>query len=103
MPSILASGLAESAVTSATPAEMHAEGLEGGYSYLLSVLCQVHDSDIMKPVMPYDNNALLSQRTRDALINGRFEEMLSLSSRTRSKGNWLKYSNHSTRQSDPTG
>ena len=40
-----------------------------GYS-LLSILRQAYDSDIMKPVMPYDPNALLSARFKSALADG---------------------------------
>ncbi len=37
---------------------------------LLSILRQAYDSDIMKPVMPYDPNALLSARFKSTLGDG---------------------------------
>ncbi|PIL22571.1 hypothetical protein GSI_15260 [Ganoderma sinense ZZ0214-1] len=37
---------------------------------LLSILRQAYDSDIMKPVMPYDSDALLSARFKSALADG---------------------------------
>ncbi|KDQ61069.1 hypothetical protein JAAARDRAFT_45728 [Jaapia argillacea MUCL 33604] len=46
---------------------------------LLAILRQVYDSDILKPVMPYDNNALLSARIRDASMDGRPAEIRRLS------------------------
>ncbi|CDO71498.1 hypothetical protein BN946_scf184909.g92 [Trametes cinnabarina] len=46
---------------------------------LLSILRQVYDSDIMKPVMPYDPDALLSARFRAACADGRPEEIRRLS------------------------
>ncbi|KAI0632164.1 P-loop containing nucleoside triphosphate hydrolase protein [Trametes polyzona] len=46
---------------------------------LLSILRQAHDSDVMKPVMPYDPDALLSKRFRTAMTDGRPEEIRRLS------------------------
>jgi len=40
----------------------------------------MYDSTIMKPVMPYDPDALLSKRRRDALTDGRPEEIRRLAS-----------------------
>ena len=37
---------------------------------LLSILRQAYDSDVMKPVMPYDSDALLSARFKAALADG---------------------------------
>ena len=42
---------------------------------LLEILGQVYESDILKPVMPYDPNALISARIRAALTEGRAEEI----------------------------
>lgn len=42
---------------------------------LLSILRDVYDSDILRPVMPYDPDALLSKRTRDAREDGRPDEI----------------------------
>jgi hypothetical protein len=42
---------------------------------LLQILRQVYDSSILKPVMPYDPDALLSARIRDAREGGRLEEI----------------------------
>ena len=42
---------------------------------VLELLRQVYDSDILKPIMPYDNDALLSARIRDAVSEGRAEEI----------------------------
>ncbi|KAI0075061.1 hypothetical protein K474DRAFT_1647047 [Panus rudis PR-1116 ss-1] len=47
---------------------------------LLSILREAYDSDILHPVMPYDPNALLSKRQRDALQGGRPEEIKRLAS-----------------------
>lgn len=47
---------------------------------LLSILRQAYDSAIMTPVMPYDPDALLSARFRDACTDGRPEEIRRLSS-----------------------
>ncbi|KAI8969608.1 hypothetical protein BD414DRAFT_502853 [Trametes punicea] len=46
---------------------------------LLSILRQAYDSEIMRPVMPYDPNALLSARFRAACTDGRPEEIRRLS------------------------
>ncbi|OCH91869.1 P-loop containing nucleoside triphosphate hydrolase protein [Obba rivulosa] len=46
---------------------------------LLSILRQAYDSPIMTPVMPYDNDAFINQRFRDALKDGRPEEIRRLS------------------------
>lgn len=46
---------------------------------LLSILRQAYDSDIMKPVMPYDPDAVLSGRLRAACADGRPEEIRRLS------------------------
>ncbi|KAJ8501978.1 hypothetical protein ONZ51_g311 [Trametes cubensis] len=46
---------------------------------LLSILRQAYNSDIMKPVMPYDPDALLSARFRAACTDGRPEEIRRLS------------------------
>ncbi|EIW59226.1 uncharacterized protein TRAVEDRAFT_147129 [Trametes versicolor FP-101664 SS1] len=46
---------------------------------LLSILRQAYDSDIMKPVMPYDPDALLSARLRAACADGRPAEIRRLS------------------------
>lgn len=42
---------------------------------LFAILRETYDSPIMKPVMPYDPNALISARIRDALTDGRPEEI----------------------------
>jgi hypothetical protein len=42
---------------------------------LFQILRQVYDSSILKPVMPYDPDALLSARIRDAQEGGRLEEI----------------------------
>ena len=42
---------------------------------VLELLRQVYDSDILKPIMPYDPNALLSARIRDAVSEGRADEI----------------------------
>ena len=42
---------------------------------VLELLRQVYDSDILKPVMPYDPDALLSARIRDAVSEGRADEI----------------------------
>ena len=47
---------------------------------LLSILREAYDSPAMKPVMPYDPDALLSKRIRDVLQDGRPEEIKRLSS-----------------------
>ncbi|RPD62419.1 hypothetical protein L226DRAFT_611012 [Lentinus tigrinus ALCF2SS1-7] len=46
---------------------------------LLSILRQAYDSDIMKPVMPYDPDALLSARFKAACTDGRPAEIRRLS------------------------
>ncbi|KAI0372204.1 hypothetical protein BV20DRAFT_1050960 [Pilatotrama ljubarskyi] len=46
---------------------------------LLSILRQAYDSETMKPVMPYDRDALLSARLRAACADGRPEEIRRLS------------------------
>ncbi|KAI0349466.1 hypothetical protein OH77DRAFT_1432025 [Trametes cingulata] len=46
---------------------------------LFSILRQAYDSEIMKPVMPYDPDALLSARFRAACADGRPEEIRRLS------------------------
>jgi len=46
---------------------------------LLSILRLAYDSQIMTPVMPYDPDAFISQRFRDALTDGRPEEIRRLS------------------------
>lgn len=47
-------------------------------SSLFQILRQVYDSSILKPVMPYDPDALLSARIRDAREGGRIEEIKKL-------------------------
>ncbi|KAF5371285.1 hypothetical protein D9758_004168 [Tetrapyrgos nigripes] len=42
---------------------------------MLEILRQVYDSPVLKPVMPYDNNALMSARIKDVLKDGRPEEI----------------------------
>jgi hypothetical protein len=42
---------------------------------VLELLRQVYDSDILKPIMPYDNDALLSARIRGAVSEGRTDEI----------------------------
>ncbi|EGO22537.1 hypothetical protein SERLADRAFT_451376 [Serpula lacrymans var. lacrymans S7.9] len=42
---------------------------------LLCILRQVYDSNILKPVMPYDPNALLSSRRKALMKDGRPEEI----------------------------
>ncbi|EMD39980.1 hypothetical protein CERSUDRAFT_112224 [Gelatoporia subvermispora B] len=46
---------------------------------LLAILRQAYDSQAMTPVMPYDNDALINQRFRDALKDGRSAEIKRLS------------------------
>lgn len=46
---------------------------------LLEILRQTYDSATMHPVMPYDNDALLSKRLTDALTAGRPQEIARLS------------------------
>ncbi|CAL1713315.1 unnamed protein product [Somion occarium] len=46
---------------------------------LLSILKEAYDSPILHPVMPYDPDALLSKRRRDAVKDGRAEEIQRLS------------------------
>ncbi|KAH7910236.1 hypothetical protein BJ138DRAFT_1009244 [Hygrophoropsis aurantiaca] len=49
--------------------------VHGGGQSLFQILRQVYDSDVMKPVMPYDPNALLTARRIALLQDGRPEEM----------------------------
>jgi hypothetical protein len=42
---------------------------------VLELLRQVYDSDILKPVMPYDPDALLSARIKGAVSEGRADEI----------------------------
>ncbi|TFY61173.1 hypothetical protein EVG20_g7157 [Dentipellis fragilis] len=52
------------------PPRLHARG-----ETILSILRQMYDSEILTPVLPYDPNALLSQRRRDALTPARTAEI----------------------------
>ena len=42
---------------------------------VLEILRQVYDSDILKPIMPYDPDALFRERIRGALSEGRADEI----------------------------
>lgn len=46
---------------------------------MLLIIKQMYDSEILKPVMPYQPDALLSTRMKDAMTNGRPEEICRLS------------------------
>jgi hypothetical protein len=45
---------------------------------LLEILRQAYDSSTLKPVMPYNKNANLRERLKDAFKDGRPEEILRL-------------------------
>lgn len=47
---------------------------------LLEILRKVYDSDVLKPVMPYDPDVGITQRYKDLYTNGRPEEIQHLSS-----------------------
>lgn len=53
---------------------------EGEALSLLEILRRVYDSPILKPVMPYDYDALFSARRNDACKDGRPEEIRDLAS-----------------------
>lgn len=74
---LVASGLAQAAVHSPLPPELFnlpETPAQPGLS-LLEILRQVYDSPTLKPVMPYDPNALISARINSALSEGRMEEI----------------------------
>ena len=51
-------------------------GRQPSHEYsLLEILREMYDSPVLHPVMPYDPNALLSKRSRDALKDGRSDEL----------------------------
>jgi hypothetical protein len=47
---------------------------------LLEILRQVYDSDILRPVLPYDPDALINARMKAALTGGRAEEIVRICS-----------------------
>jgi hypothetical protein len=47
----------------------------GQATTLLSILQEVYDADALVPKMPYEPDALLSKRTKDALADGRGAEL----------------------------
>lgn len=65
-------------VNQATTSDGHRQPSRG--LSLLEIFRQVYDSPILKPVMPYDPDALLSKRREDALKDGRPEEIARLAS-----------------------
>ncbi|OBZ68792.1 hypothetical protein A0H81_11363 [Grifola frondosa] len=74
---MVAQALAQTAVHQPFLPEIFNLNIEG-YS-LLSILQQTYDSPIMKPVMPYDPDAFISARFKDACHDGRPEEIRRLS------------------------
>lgn len=58
--------------------QKHARQPSKGAS-LLSIIRQVYDSEILKPVMPYDPDALIRKRMADAMTDGRPAEIRRLS------------------------
>ncbi|OCB92234.1 hypothetical protein A7U60_g363 [Sanghuangporus baumii] len=81
MPSITASGLAETAVTKPIPSSLYDDTPNSSAEDIkvLSIIRQMYDSDKLVPVMPYQPDALLSTRMKDAMTNGRPEEIRRLS------------------------
>lgn len=75
-----ASGLAQAAVHTVRFQPAFAPVAESGPS-MLEILRQVYDSPVLHPVMPYDNNALISTRMKAALTEGRAEEIQRICSR----------------------
>ena len=76
-------GLAQTAVHNPFNSDLYDDGpsaTSNPFVPLLSIVRKMYDSDILCPVMPYDPDALLSKRMRDALTNGRPEEIRRLSS-----------------------
>lgn len=79
---LVVSGLAQTACHDVNTAELFEDLLQGGpfpngnntadaeLPSLFSVLRQFYDSDVLTPVMPYDPDALLSKRRRDAFRDG---------------------------------
>ncbi|PFH50516.1 hypothetical protein AMATHDRAFT_144896 [Amanita thiersii Skay4041] len=79
---IIAAGLAQAAIhVPQTPeifdlgAEAETAGDTTNGLTLLEILREVYDSDILKPVMPYDPNALVNARLKAAVSEGREEEI----------------------------
>jgi hypothetical protein len=72
---LIATGLAQAAMH--TPrAIFHVEKCVPPKSItLLELLREVYDSDALKPPMPYDPNALISARMKNAIANGGTEEI----------------------------
>ncbi|KAF9492815.1 hypothetical protein BDN71DRAFT_1450985 [Pleurotus eryngii] len=73
-PVLVATGLAQAAVHTVQFQPAFATITEPGPS-MLEILRQVYDSPALHPVMPYDNNALISSRMKAALTEGRAEEI----------------------------
>ncbi|EJD03460.1 uncharacterized protein FOMMEDRAFT_108695 [Fomitiporia mediterranea MF3/22] len=82
MPVIAASGLAEVAVTKPIPPALYDDtpGSSAKNATVLSIIKQMYDSEILVPVMPYQPEAFISARMKDATSNGRPEEICRLSS-----------------------
>ncbi|KAK7033555.1 hypothetical protein VNI00_012779 [Paramarasmius palmivorus] len=84
---LVATGLAQTAVTNPLtttifnykPALTQTNGTSNGTKSILELLREVYDSPKLKPV-PYDSNALISARIKDALRDGGAEEVQRISS-----------------------
>ncbi|KAI5118792.1 hypothetical protein M0805_005020 [Coniferiporia weirii] len=81
MPSIVASGLAEAAVTRSVPPALFEDSAEPPAESvsLLEIIRKMYDSDVLKPIMPYQPDALLSTRMKEALTDDRAREIRRLS------------------------
>jgi len=78
---MIAEGLAQAAVHSPytkAPTQQKSQSGSTPPHTLLQILRLAYDSEIMKPVMPYDPDALLGRRGRDASEGGRPEEIARL-------------------------
>ncbi|KAJ8507666.1 hypothetical protein ONZ45_g9998 [Pleurotus djamor] len=75
---LVASGIAQTAIHSFASDKIFSfsnpSAQQTGPS-VLELLRQVYDSPVLKPVMPYDNNALINARIKSALSDGRAEEI----------------------------
>ncbi|THH03501.1 hypothetical protein EW145_g6208 [Phellinidium pouzarii] len=72
--------LAETAVTKPIPSSLYDDSVEAptnGLS-LLSIMRKMYDSETLKPIMPYQPDALLSTRMKEALTDARAEEICKL-------------------------
>lgn len=79
---LVVSGLAQTAVHNDSTPELYVDILQDAPTphsngatpsdgpSLLSLLCQIYESDVLTPVMPYDPDALLSKRRTDAFQDG---------------------------------